>query len=209
MQEAALPGVTVTAKSPKPAGVSRGGDVGARRLHPDRVAVRSLSITFSLSGFQTHTRNVGLAPTQVLPLEATLGPAQVTEEVTVVGTADTPTKTAQIATNFSQDLIAMLPTSRDLNSILLMAPGVHPTGPAGAFSFGGSVTFENLFLPTVSASTKTSAGRHSIRRLKMRSRKQPSPTAVCPPSSGGSAAASSTSSRSREAINSREASASR
>ena len=27
-----------------------------------------------------------------------------------------------------------------------MAPGVHPTGPAGAFSFGGSVTFENLFL---------------------------------------------------------------
>ena len=27
-----------------------------------------------------------------------------------------------------------------------MAPGVHPTGPAGAFSFGGSVSFENLFL---------------------------------------------------------------
>ena len=60
--------------------------------------------------------------------------------------ADTLQKTAQIATNFSQDLIANLPTSRDLNSILLMAPGVHPTGPAGAFSFGGSVTFENLFL---------------------------------------------------------------
>ena len=60
--------------------------------------------------------------------------------------ADTLTKTAQIATNFSQDLIASLPTSRDLNSILLMAPGVHPTGPAGAFSFGGSVSFENLFL---------------------------------------------------------------
>ena len=27
-----------------------------------------------------------------------------------------------------------------------MAPGVHPTGPAGAFSFGGSVSYENLFL---------------------------------------------------------------
>ena len=77
----------------------------------------------------------------------TLGPAQVTEEVTVVASsADTLTKTAQIATNFSQELIANLPTSRDLNSILLMAPGVHPTGPAGAFSFGGSVSFENLFL---------------------------------------------------------------
>ena len=77
----------------------------------------------------------------------TLGPAQVTEEVTVVArSADTLTNTSQIATNFSQDLIATLPTSRDLNSILLMAPGVHPTGPAGAFSFGGSVSFENLFL---------------------------------------------------------------
>jgi hypothetical protein len=39
-----------------------------------------------------------------------------------------------------------LPTSRDLNSVLLMAPGVHPTGPAGNFSFGGSVSYENLFL---------------------------------------------------------------
>ena len=88
-----------------------------------------------------------LAPTQVLPLEVTLGPAQVTEEVIVTArSADALTKTAQIATNFSQELISTLPTSRDLNSILLMAPGVHPTGPAGAFSFGGSVTFENLFL---------------------------------------------------------------
>ncbi len=88
-----------------------------------------------------------LAPTQVLPLEVTLGPAQLTEEVTVTArSADALTRTAQIATNFSQDLISTLPTSRDLNSILMMAPGVHPTGPAGAFSFGGSVTFENLFL---------------------------------------------------------------
>jgi hypothetical protein len=105
------------------------------------------TITFSLGGFQTQTRTVVLAPTQVVPLEVKLGPAQVTEEVTVTGrSADTLTKTAQIATNFSQDLISQLPTSRDLNSILMMAPGVHPTGPAGAFSFGGSVTFENLFL---------------------------------------------------------------
>ncbi len=105
------------------------------------------TIAFSLSGFETQTRNVVLAPTQVLPLEVTLGVAAVSEEVTVVGSsADTLTRTAQIATNFSQDLIAMLPTSRDLNSILMMAPGVHPTGPAGAFSFGGSVSYENLFL---------------------------------------------------------------
>ena len=147
VQGAVLPGTTITATSPNLQGTretvtSENGDYIFAALPSGPYA-----ITFSLSGFQTLTRNVVLAPTQVLPLEVTLGPAQVTEEVNVVGRAADPlTKTAQIATNFSQDLIALLPASRDLNSILLMAPGVHPTGPAGAFSFGGSVTFENLFL---------------------------------------------------------------
>ena len=145
-QGGALPGATVVARSPNLQGsreavTSENGDYILNGLPSG-----PYTITVALSGFQTHTRNVTLAPTQVLPLEVTLGPAQVTEEVTVVASADTLQKTAQIATNFSQELIANLPTSRDLNSILLMAPGVHPTGPAGAFSFGGSVTFENLFL---------------------------------------------------------------
>jgi outer membrane receptor for ferrienterochelin and colicin len=146
-QGGALPGATVTAKSPNLQGsretvTSANGDYILTGLPSG-----PYSISVTLAGFQPHTRSVVLAPTQALPLEITLGPAQVTEEITVVAsTADTLMKTAQIATNFSQDLIASLPTSRDLNSILLMAPGVHPTGPAGAFSFGGSVSFENLFL---------------------------------------------------------------
>src|SRR4051812_8193573 len=147
VQGGALPGVTATAKSANLQGsrevvTSENGDYIFTGLPSG-----PYTITFALTGFQTQTRNVVLAPTQVLPLEVRLGPAAVTQEVTVVGrTADPLTQTSQIATNFSQDLIANLPTSRDLNSILLMAPGVHPTGPAGAFSFGGSVTFENLFL---------------------------------------------------------------
>lgn len=147
VQGSVLPGVTVTATSPNLQGsrevvTSQNGDYILTGLPSG-----PYTITFTLSGFQTHTRNVVLAPTQVLPVEVKLGPAEITEEVTVVGTsADPLLKTAQIATNFSQELIANLPTSRDLNSILMMAPGVHPTGPAGAFSFGGSVSYENLFL---------------------------------------------------------------
>src|SRR5687767_13551698 len=103
VQGAALPGATATAKSPNLQGAreavtSANGDYILTGLPPG-----PYTITFSLPGFQTHTRNVVLAPTQVLPLEVTLGPAQVTEEVTVVGSsADTLMKTAQIATNFSQ-----------------------------------------------------------------------------------------------------------
>ena len=134
VQGNALPGATAIAKSPNLQGTretltSEHGDYIFTGLPSG-----PYTITFSLAGFQEQSRTVILAPTQVLPLEVKLGPAQISEEVTVTGSADTLTKTAQIATNFSQDLIATLPTSRDLNSILLMAPGVHPTGPAGAFS---------------------------------------------------------------------------
>jgi outer membrane receptor for ferrienterochelin and colicin len=142
-----VPGATVTATSPNLQGAreavtSENGDYILTLLPSG-----PYSITVALAGFQTQTRNVTLAPTQVMPLEVTLGPAQIETVVQVVGrSADALTQTAQIATNFSQDLISTLPTSRDLNSILLLAPGVHPTGPAGSFSFGGSVSYENLFL---------------------------------------------------------------
>ncbi len=135
-----VPGATVTATSPNLQGAreavtSENGDYILTLLPSG-----PYSITVALTGFQTQTRNVTLAPTQVMPLEVTLGPAQIETVVQVVGrSADALTQTAQIATNFSQDLISTLPTSRDLNSILLLAPGVHPTGPAGSFSFGGSV----------------------------------------------------------------------
>src|SRR6185295_16118465 len=75
------------------------------------------------------------------------GPAALTETVTVVGkSADVLTQTAQIATNFKQDLIAMLPTNRDINAVLLHAPGAHPTGPSGAYSIAGAMSFESLFM---------------------------------------------------------------
>ena len=93
----------------------------------------------------------------------------------------------------------MLPTSRDLNSILLMAPGVHPTGPAGAFSFGGSVTFENLFLLNGVSINENIRGQAFDTAIEDAIRKRPSPTAASLPSSGGSVAAWSTSSRSRAA----------
>jgi hypothetical protein len=147
VQGSVLPGAVVTATSPNLQGTrevvtSENGDYILSGLPSG-----PYTITVTMTGFQTLTRTVVLAPTQTLPVELRLGPAQVSEEVTVVGTsADALQRTAQIATNFSQELIANLPTSRDLNSVLLMAPGVHPTGPAGAFSFGGSVSYENLFL---------------------------------------------------------------
>src|SRR5947207_5235188 len=146
-QGLALPGVSVTAESPNLEGsrtttTSETGDYVLTLLPSGPYAVR-----FELSGFQIVQKGTNLAPTQVLPVDATLGPAQVSETVEVVGrSADVLVRTAQVATNFKQGLVATLPTNRDINASMQLAPSVHPTGPLGAYSIGGSMGFENLFM---------------------------------------------------------------
>jgi len=146
-QGLALPGVTVNASSPNLQGIrtvvtTENGDYVISLLPSG-----AYTISFELSGFERVTKTVTLAPTQTLPLDAQMGTAGISETVNVVGhSADTLMNTAQVATNFSQDLIATLPTNRDINAVLLLAPGVHPSGPAGAYSIAGAMSFESLFL---------------------------------------------------------------
>jgi hypothetical protein len=142
-----VPGVTVVATSPNLQGTretvtSENGDYILSLLPSG-----AYTVVFELSGFGSQTRTVNVAPTQVVPLEIEMGLAAVTETVQVVGrAADVFTETAQVATNFSQQLISDLPTPRDLNATLMLAPSVHPTGPAGAYTIAGSQSFESLFL---------------------------------------------------------------
>jgi outer membrane receptor protein involved in Fe transport len=142
-----VPGVTVTANSPNLQGVretvtSENGDYILTLLPSG-----TYTVVFELTGFGPQRRTVTLAPTQTLPLEIELGPAALTESVEVVGrSSDVLVQTAQVATNFSQDLLSSLPTNRDYRSVMLMAPSVHPSGPLGAFSVAGSMSYENLFM---------------------------------------------------------------
>jgi outer membrane receptor protein involved in Fe transport len=158
-QGLAVPGVTVSVSSPNLQGVrgtvtSEIGDYLVTLLPSG-----TYTITFELSGFQKQEKTVMLAPTQVLPVDAMLGPAALTEQVTVVGTpAHVLTQTAQVATNLDQDLIASLPTTRDLNASVLQAPGVHATGPNGAYSIAGSTSFESLFMVNGVAITENLRG---------------------------------------------------
>ena len=74
-------------------------------------------VVFELSGFQRQERRtVGLAPTQVMPLQVELGVAALTETVQVVGQAAdvlVPGQ-SQVATNFDQTLMSTLPTQQRL-----------------------------------------------------------------------------------------------
>jgi hypothetical protein len=146
-QGLALPGVTVNASSPNLQGVqttvtSEAGDFILQLLPSGQY-----TITFELSGFETIRRDVNLAPTQVLPVNAQMGPARLTEEVTVVGkTVDALTRTATIAVDLDQNTVSKLPTTRDINATLLMAPAVHASGASGAISIAGAPSFESLFM---------------------------------------------------------------
>ena len=146
-QGLALPGVTVSASSPNLQGIrtavtSENGDYTLSLLPSGQYTV-----SFELSGFQRVQKAVGLAPTQNLPLDATMGLSAIIETVNIVGrSADVLMQTSQVATNFKQDLIQTLPTNRDINAPLLMAPAVHPSGPNGGYSISGAMSFESLFL---------------------------------------------------------------
>ena len=146
-QGLALPGVTINATSPNLQGIrstvtSDNGDYSMPGL-PSGV----YTISFELSGFERVTKTATLAPTQALPVDAQLGPAAVTETVNVVGSKVDPLmKTSVVATNFSQELIQLLPTNRDHTAPLLMAPAAHPTGPSGNFSIGGAMSYDSRYL---------------------------------------------------------------
>jgi outer membrane receptor protein involved in Fe transport len=158
-QGLALPGVTVNVTSPNLQGVrsavtSENGDYVIPGLPSGQYTV-----SFELSGFERVNKTITLAPTQILPVDALMGPAAISETVNVVGkTADVLTQTAQVATNFKQDMIALLPTNRDINASLLQAPAVHVTGPSGAPSIAGAASFESLFMVNGVAVTENIRG---------------------------------------------------
>ena len=146
-QGLALPGVTVTVAGPNLQGTltvvsTDNGDYTIPRVPPG-----TYTVTFELSGFQRQEKPVTIALSQALTLNTALGPASLTETVDVrPGDGEILTHTADVATNFKQELMATLPTTRDINAVVLKAPGVHPSGPNGSYSIAGSMSFESLYL---------------------------------------------------------------
>lgn len=142
-----VPGVTVTVESPNLQGTRVTVTSGNGDYLVTLLPSGSYTVSFDLAGFERQQRAITVAPTQVVPLNVTLGTAALSETVDVVArSADVLTQTAQSATNFRHELISTLPTTRDLNAVMLLAPSVHPTGPNGNFSIAGSMSYENLFL---------------------------------------------------------------
>jgi hypothetical protein len=143
--EQPLPGATVSVSSANLQGIrtavtSANGDYLVPLLPPG-----DYTISFEISGFQTVREIRSIAGTQNAMLDVSMSPAGVNESVTVVGQAQPFVETAQVATNFKQDLMSILPSNRTIDAVVLMAPAVHATGPRGAVSIAGAHSYENLY----------------------------------------------------------------
>ncbi len=149
---AALPGVTVEARSRALQG-TRGTTTDADGAY--RFALLppgDYTITFNLSGFAPETRRgIIVALGKDTTLDVTLGMASVTEQMTVTAAAPVvDTTSAALGTNMSTRAIETLPTGRNYSSIVQIAPGVSSdANPSNAsqstISVYGSSGAENSY----------------------------------------------------------------
>jgi outer membrane receptor for ferrienterochelin and colicin len=142
----ALAGVTVTVDSPQLQGTRRtqsstNGDYIFALLPPGEYTV-----TFELTGFAAVKQPVRVGAAQAATVDATMKVAALTEEVTVTASAEPFQQDAPVATSFKADLIEKLPTNRTLRDAILLAPNVQSSGPSGAISVAGAMSYESLFL---------------------------------------------------------------
>jgi len=149
----ALHGASVTAQSPSLQGkrttlTSPSGEYTLPLLPPG-----VYTITFELWGFETLRQTVRVTAAEWASLSPTLQVAVVKEEITINDRVDVEFSpiSAPIASTYDTGLMEQLPTARTLNAAVLLAPGVHGTGPNGlggspVLTINGAYSYENLFL---------------------------------------------------------------
>jgi len=141
-----LPGVNVTVKSPN----LQGSRTAITSVNGDFVLPQlpagDYTITFTMSGFQTTTRQVKLSAAQTTPVQVTMSLSSVAAEAVVVAQSETISQTQQNATTLTTDTLGKLPTARNIASAVNLAPGTSGTGPSGNTVISGAMSFENLYL---------------------------------------------------------------
>ncbi len=141
-----LPGVTVTAESPKLQGsrvtvTGANGDYKLAFLPPG-----PYTVSYELDGFKNSIRKVQIAAAQSTYSDIRMELGVVTEEITVSAAQAAISETVTGAMNLQQEELEDLPVSRTLTTVINLSPGVQDTGPSSAPSISGAMSFENLWM---------------------------------------------------------------
>ena len=145
-ENAALPGVTVTAKAPTLQGTrttvsSANGSFVFQALPPG-----DYTVTFTLQGFQTLTKTIKVTAGQPSAVDANLTLSGVQANAVVTAKSDIVSTTTQASTTITNDLSNVLPNTRTIVQASQLASGVIPVVSLGnALTIGGAPTFDNLY----------------------------------------------------------------
>jgi outer membrane receptor for ferrienterochelin and colicin len=147
VDNAAIPGVTVTVKSPQLQGTrtavsAAGGDYILPFLPPG-----DYTVTFELEGMQTATRKLTLTAARTDRIDIDLRPAAIAESITVTAATPSVIESTEVSANFKQNLVEQLPVPRDVRNITLLSPGVNDKGPSGGnIIISGAMSYDSLYL---------------------------------------------------------------
>jgi outer membrane receptor protein involved in Fe transport len=145
---AGLPGVTVTATSPKLQGTRTTQTSGNGGYKLAFLPPGVYQVTYELEGFKTAVKEVKLSAAQTSVADIAMELGVVTEEIVVVGQQGSISETGTGATTLTSSEIDKLPISRAPINAVNLAPGVADTGfgSSNSPSISGAATFENLFM---------------------------------------------------------------
>jgi hypothetical protein len=135
-QNAVLPGVTVTAKSPALIGSQTSITETDGRFRFPSLPPGTYTLAFELAGFQTLTRqNIVVTTGNTMTVDAPMQLASLQESVTVTGASPVvDMSTTKVGTELSAEKLASVPTATDMWSVIGQSQGVRMRG----FDVGGS-----------------------------------------------------------------------
>jgi len=143
----AIPGVLVTATSPKMVGktVAVSDENGVYRLM--NLAPGTYKLTYALDGFATMVKNnVLLKVEQTIRIPITMELKKLKDTITVEGTAPLiDVKSSTQGTTLSKETFNALPKGRDFTSLLKSMPGVSDEPMLSGISVNGASGAENVF----------------------------------------------------------------
>jgi outer membrane receptor protein involved in Fe transport len=139
-------GVTVTVTSPSLQGTrvevtESAGDYNFRGL-----PAGDYKLTFGLAGFKTLEFEVKISAAQSRRIDAQMYSESYAEEIMVTSAFETVSDSTESQHTYTKELMDQLPTTRTLESTVLMTPGVNKEGPSNNISISGAMTFESLYL---------------------------------------------------------------
>jgi len=145
-ENASLPGVTVTLKSPSLQGTRTTVTSGAGAFTFQALPPGTYEVSFTLQGFTTLTKSVTVTAGQPATLDVNMTLSGVQASATVTAKSEIVSTTTQASTTITSDLTNKLPNTRTIAQAASLSSGIAQiTGLANAISVSGAPTFDNLY----------------------------------------------------------------